>query len=76
MQVLYLDVAQDDTGEGLMHLQELVQDATQHMAEAGIESTDERALSPHVTVAKMSKVRRRRHSRQAPCKGIPKVLFA
>ncbi len=70
MQVLYLDVTSD---EGLDRLKSLVDVAVKYLADAGIESTDGRGFTPHVTIAKMSKVRHGRRGKQDVCKGIPKV---
>ena len=70
MQVLYLDVTPD---ENLVRLRCVVDEAIEFLAAAGIESTDDRGFTPHVTIAKMSKVKSRRVGKQAVCKGIPKV---
>ena len=70
MQVLYLDVM---PGAGLDAMLSLVEAARERLAQAGIESTDDRDFTPHVTIAKMSKVRSRRRGKQPVCKGISKV---
>lgn len=70
LQVLYLDVM---PGAGLDAMHSLVKAARERLAQAGIESTDDRDFTPHVTIAKMSKVRSRRKSKQPVCKAIPKV---
>ena len=68
---MYLDLM---PGKGLDALIRLVNTAKEQLASAGIESTDDREFTPHVTIAKMSKVRTRRRGKKPVCKGIPKVI--
>ncbi|KAK9836214.1 hypothetical protein WJX84_011106 [Apatococcus fuscideae] len=68
--VLYLDLT---PGEDLEALNDLVKAICDHMDEAGIESTDQRGFTPHVTIAKMSRVKPR--GRKPACKGIPKEAW-
>ena len=70
LQVLYLDVM---PGAGLDATLSLVKAARERLAQAGIKSTDDRDFTPHVTIAKMSKVRSKQRGKQPVCKGIPKV---
>ena len=71
VQVLYLDLM---PGKGLDAMISLVNTAKEQLAQAGIESTDGRKFTPHVTIAKMSKVRTRQRGKKPVCKGIPKVM--
>ena len=68
--MLFLDILQD---EGHARLQSIAEAAQQHFAEAGlVQPADLRAFTPHITIAKMSSMYKRRCSRQR-CKSIPQV---
>ncbi|KAK9842746.1 hypothetical protein WJX74_001684 [Apatococcus lobatus] len=71
-QVLYHDLLPSN---GLDAMIGLVNTARGRLAAAGIESTDDREFTPHVTIAKMSKVRTRRKGNQPVCRGIPKEAW-
>ena len=74
MQVLYLDLRKD---EGYERLVSLATSAQQHLADATCPATDPgRAFTPHVTIAKLSKLSAGKHWRSGQaCRKIPQVLF-
>jgi 2'-5' RNA ligase len=75
VQVLYLDLQRD---EGYERLVNLAGATRQHFAEAGVADSDTaQGFTPHITVAKLSKMQAGRHWRGGQsCRKIPQVAHS